>query len=119
MHASMIGQRRPKAKGRPYKASNRNIFEEVNAAAQGRIESLARGWVSKARMSGDNLFALNPTRADKKVGSFCINVRTGVWADFATDDKGGDIISYFAYLHGMSQIDAAKELADRLGVPHD
>jgi hypothetical protein len=119
MHASMIGLKRPKGKGRPRKASNRNIFEEVNAAAQGRIESLVRGWVSKARMSGDNLFSLNPTRADKTVGSFCINVRTGVWADFATDDKGGDIVSYYAYLHGLSQIDAAKELADRLGVPHD
>lgn len=119
MHASMIGLKWPKAKGRPCKASNRNIFEEVNAAAQGRIESLVRGWVSKARMSGDNLFALNPTRADKTVGSFCINVRSGVWADFATDDKGGDIISYYAYIKGLSQIDAAKELADRLGVPHD
>lgn len=119
MHASMIGLRRPKSKGGPRKAPNRNIFEAVNAAAQGRIESLARGWVAKARLSGDNLFALNPTRADKTVGSFCINVRTGIWADFATNDKGGDIISYYAYLHGLSQIDAAKELADRLGVPHD
>lgn len=119
MHASMIGQKRPKAKDKPRKALNCNIFEEVNAAAQGRIESLVRGWVAKARMSGDNLFALNPTRADKTVGSFCINVRTGVWADFATDDKGGDIISYYAYIKGLSQIDAAKELADRLGVSHD
>ncbi len=119
MHASMIGFKRPKSNKRPRKAFNRNLFEEVNAAAQGRIESLVRGWVSKARKNGDNLFSLNPTRADKKVGSFCINVRTGVWADFATDDKGGDIISYFAYLNGLSQIDAAKELADRLGVPHD
>lgn len=119
MHASMIGLKRPKSKGGARKASNGNIFEEVNAAAQGRIESLVRGWVAKARMSGDNLFALNPTRPDKKVGSFCINVRTGIWADFARDDKGGDIISYYAYINGLSQIDAAKELADRLGVPHE
>ena len=46
-------------------------------------------------------------------------MRTGVWADFATDDKGGDIISYYAYIKGLGQIDAAKELADRLGVSHD
>jgi DNA primase len=119
MHASMIGVTRPKPKGRPGKAPKRNIFEEVNAAAQGRIEALVRGWVANARMSGDNLLALNPTRADKKVGSFCINVRSGIWADFATNDKGGDIISYYAYIKGLSQIDAAKELADRLGVSHD
>lgn len=119
MHASMIGLTRPKPRGRPRKASKCNIFEEVNAAAQGRIESLARGWVAKARMSGDNLVGLNPTRKDRKVGSFCINVRTGVWADFATGEKGGDLISYYAYIHGLSQIDAARELADRLGVRHD
>lgn len=119
MHTSMIGRKRPKAKVRPRKAFNHNIFDEVNAAAQGRIESLARGWVSKARMSGDNLVALNPTRADRTLGSFCINVKSGLWADFATGDKGGDIISFFAYIHGLSQIDAAKELAERLGVPHD
>lgn len=119
MHASMIGLNRPKSKARPRKATKCNVFEEVNAAAQGRIEFLARDWVTKARMSGDNLLGLNPTRPDKNVGSFCINVRTGVWADFATGDKGGDIISYYAYINGLSQIDAAKELADRLGVPHE
>lgn len=119
MHASMIGLNRPKPRGRPRKASSGNIFEEVNSAAQGRIESLARGWVAKARMSGDNLVGLNPTRTDKRVGSFCINVRTGVWADFATGDKGGDLISYYAYINGLSQIEAAKALAEGLGVRHD
>lgn len=94
----------------------RNIFDEVNAAAEGRIKSLVEGWVSKPRMSGDNLFALNPTRPDKRANSFCINVCTGVWADFATDDRGGDIISYYAYIFGLTQIEAARALANRLGV---
>ena len=29
--------------------------------------------------------ALNPTRADKRAGSFKINLQTGRWADFAAD----------------------------------
>jgi len=41
---------------------------------------------------------------------------TGKWADFATDARGGDAISLRAYLEGMSQIEAARILADELGV---
>jgi hypothetical protein len=107
---------KPKQKPKAYTAFKYNIFDEVNAAAAGRIKSLVESWVSKPRLNGDNLFALNPTRADKSVGSFCINVRTGVWADFATDDAGADIISYYAYINGLSQIEAARDLANQLGV---
>ncbi|NOC47744.1 hypothetical protein GS605_20870, partial [Ruegeria sp. HKCCD7559] len=49
-------------------------------------------------------------------GSFRINLDSGLWADFATDDKGGDAISLFAYLNGVQQGQAARALAQRLGV---
>ncbi len=114
MHSSEIGKRRTKSRAR-----NRfqdKIFVAVNEAAKDQIKDLASKWVSKFRMSGDNFMALNPTRADKNIGSFAINVRTGAWADFATNDVGGDIISFYAYIHGMSQIDAARALASELGV---
>lgn len=117
MHPLDIGKPQAKSKPKFTRSSNSNIFEEVKAAAAGQIESLASRWLpGKTKRSGDNLMALNPTRADKKIGSFSINVRTGVWADFATDDKGGDIISFYAYLHNVKQIEAARELADLLGV---
>lgn len=123
MHAAMIGRTQTvvkvKIRKKVYALQKRNIFEAVNTAALGRIDSLARGWLVKPRKSGDNLFGLNPTRHDRSVGSFCINIRTGIWGDFATGDKGGDIVSFYAYLHGLSQIDAARELARQLGVDHD
>jgi DNA primase len=115
MHHTTNGSR-PKQKRSTRRDLNRNIFADVNAAATGRIEDLVLGWVSKSHISGDNLFALNPTRDDRKPNSFCINLRTGVWADFATGDSGGDIISYYAYIFRLSQIEAARELADQLGV---
>ena len=31
-------------------------------------------------------------------GSFSVSITTGVWADFATDDRGGDLVSLYAYL---------------------
>lgn len=82
MHPSEIGVRRPKPRG-PYQ---RNIFAEVNNAALSQIKSLAERWLPRTRMSGSNLMALNPTRVDKSIGSFGINVKTGAWADFATDE---------------------------------
>jgi putative DNA primase/helicase len=42
---------------------------------------------------------------------------TGAWADFATGDKGGDVVSLFGYLRGIRHADAARELARLLQVP--
>ena len=121
MHPSEIGLRRPAPKPVPRSNPSRegsasDIFCAVNAAARGQIRALAERWLATTRMSGVNLMALNPTRADRRIGSFSINTRTGLWADFATGDKGGDIVSFYAYLHGVSQIEAARELAKILGV---
>jgi hypothetical protein len=43
-------------------------------------------------------------------------MRTGRWADFATGDKGGDIVSLAAYLFGLSQSEAARQVAQMLGL---
>jgi len=57
--------------------------------------------------------AYNPHRLDKTLGSFRINIITGKWADFATRDRGGDIISLYAYVKGYSsKLQAAKELKE-------
>ena len=42
--------------------------------------------------------------------SFSFNLVTGLWKDFSTGDKGGDIISYYAFVKSISQGNAAKEL---------
>jgi uncharacterized protein (DUF927 family) len=59
---------------------------------------------------------LNPTRSDSKPGSFSINLNTGAWADFATGDKGGDLVALVAYIEGKKQGEAATLLADFLGL---
>ena len=60
--------------------------------------------------------ALNPTRHDRHLGSFRINMRTGRWADFATGDRGGDVVSLAAYLSHLKQSEAAEKLADGIGI---
>jgi hypothetical protein len=51
-------------------------------------------------------------------GSFSVNMNTGKWGEFASDDqRGKDLISLYAEIHGLSNGDAAKELepqAERL-----
>src|ERR1700730_5417116 len=60
--------------------------------------------------------ALNPARADRRPGSFKVNLRTGRWADVATGDRGGDPVSLCAYVEGVSQAEAARRLARMLGL---
>lgn len=49
-------------------------------------------------------------------GSFRVNVDSGVWKDFATDNvSGGDLISLYAAVKGYSQIDAARALLSYVG----
>lgn len=46
--------------------------------------------------------------------SFKFNIGSGRWADFASDDKGGDMISLYATIQGIKNGEAAKRLADML-----
>lgn len=58
-----------------------------------------RDWLPSGRQDGREWVALNPTRDDKTAGSFKVNLDTGQWMDNATDDRGGDAISLYAYLN--------------------
>lgn len=92
------------------------FIARVNAAALPCLENLCRDWALQGRRIGGEFVALNPVRADRRPGSFKINLRTGRWADFASGDTGGDPVSLYAYLHGLRQMAAARALATRLRV---
>jgi hypothetical protein len=91
-------------------------FARVNAAALPVLPALLNRWLPDGRKLGAEWVAKNPTRSDRRHGSFSVNTRTGRWADFATGDRGGDVISLAAYLHGLRQAEAARKLADMLGL---
>lgn len=73
-------------------------------------------WLPEGRREGQEWVALNPTRADAHLGSFKVNLVTGHWADFATGDKGGDLISLYGYLYGLKNGQAATQLMEILGM---
>ena len=91
-------------------------FETVNCAAMTALPAVLARLIPGGKIIAREFVALNPTRADRRPGSFKINLSTGRWADFATGDKGGDPVSLVAYLEGVSQVEAARRLARMLGL---
>lgn len=91
-------------------------FQRINQAALRSLDAILVRWLPDGRREGREWVARNPRRPDRRLGSFRINLDTGRWADFATGDKGGDVISLAAYLGHLNQAQAAIALADMLGV---
>jgi hypothetical protein len=98
------------------RATRRIAFASIAVAALTHADALTRRWLPDGRREGAEWVALNPTRTDKRKGSFKVNLRTGRWSDFATGDAGGDLISLAAYLFYLDQVDAARKIAAALGV---
>jgi hypothetical protein len=90
-------------------------FAAINAAALRDLPKLLGRWLQDGRRVGHEYVARNPRRADQHTGSFKVNLRSGRWADFATDDRGGDPVSLTAFLFGLTQGEAARRLGDMLG----
>jgi hypothetical protein len=101
-------------------APSRIAFARIADAALGHADRLTRRWLPDGRREGAEWVAINPTRADRRRGSFKVNLATGRWADFATGDAGGDFIALAAYLFHLDQAEAARKIAAALGIdPHE
>lgn len=91
-------------------------FREIADRALMSARYIVSEVAPSGRVVGNEYKALNPRRNDQRIGSFSINLETGRWADFACGEAGGDLISYVAYCKCMTQAEAARWLADRLGM---
>ncbi len=88
------------------------------AALAARLDgpSLIPQWLPNGKREGREWVARNPTRSDGSPGSFKVNLDTGRWADFATGDKGGDLVGLFAHLFTRGDNGAAfRELSSEFG----
>ena len=83
---------------------------QANQLVAPRIRQAIVTILPGGRIEGKSYVALNPTRHDENLGSFRIDLSTGKWIDFASSDRGSDIVSLCAYVKGLSQYQAAQYL---------
>lgn len=88
-------------------------FQALASALLDRAEQLLDQWLPGGKRVGPEYECADLNGGH---GSSCkVNVRTGMWSDFATGDKGGDLISLYAAVHGINNGKAARQLMDLLG----
>ena len=91
-------------------------FKRIADAALGCAETIVQRWLPDGRREGAEWVAINPARIDHRKGSFKVNLRTGAWADFAVNHRGGDLVALAAYLFRIGQREAAVRVAEMIGV---
>ena len=97
-------------------------FNSIKSTAMMYAQTLVSQWAPGGTINGPEYVTTNPTRDDKNPGSFCFNLKSGKWSDFSSKDGGKDIISYYAYTHGLKHTDrkdyymAAKQLSNQLNL---
>jgi hypothetical protein len=99
-----------------YINNNQLDFDKINKAALAALPAILNRLLPRGKTIGREFVAINPRRSDHNLGSFKINRYNCKWCDFSSGDKGGDPISLVAYIADVSQGEAAKLLAQMLGL---
>ena len=73
--------------------------------------------IKKHKITGDQLVGVCPFHDDKKE-SFSANLKNGQWYCFA-EGRGGNFVSFWAELCGVSTNDAYKQILDKYGARRD
>lgn len=92
-------------------------FSIVGRAALNSIETLLQEWFPNGVREGHE-FCIG-SREGEAGQSLRIRVtgdKAGVWSDFSDGEAGGDLISLYAFIHGVRPGQACKAIAERLGI---
>jgi putative DNA primase/helicase len=93
---------------------------DIARAAESRAEQLVASWLPGGRREGHEWKCGDLSGAPGGSLSVAIGgTKVGRWADFATDAKGGDLVSLYAAIRGIGQGEAAKEVAQQIGMALD
>ena len=89
-------------------------FKVVAAAALEQAPTLLAKWVGGKKSGGE---WKAQTTANGGIGdSWCMKLSTGEWLHGAGNEKGGDMISFYAAVHGIENIEALPLVAADAGV---
>ncbi len=84
-------------------------FEELASALLSRAEQLLAAWLPGGRRKLHEWVC--GSLAGEEGTSLSINIKTGKWSDFATGEGGRDLVSLYAAIHGLTQGQAALNVA--------
>ena len=95
-------------------------IQAIAARALAHIEAICTRWLPDGKKAGHEWeIGDRHGTPGKSLKVHLSGNKAGMWADFSTGDKGGDLVSLVAYIDGVSQGDAARRLAEFLGLPVD
>lgn len=95
-------------------AMNELDFKGLANTLLADARGLLQNWFPEGKMMGKE-FCVGDLRGGSG-DSLRINMNTGVWKDFASDNEaGGDLIALYAAKQGIGQGEAFKELAQQFG----
>ncbi len=89
-------------------------FKELAAALLARAGEYVISWCPGGKIVGREYMCGSIHGGEGN--SFRVNLDTGMWADFASTERGGDLISLYAALNGISNGKAFRELQGDAGV---
>ena len=88
-------------------------FATLAAALLDRAGTLVPQWLPGGDVRGHEYICANLQGGRGR--SCSVNLTSGVWADFSSDEKGGDLISLAAAIRGLNNGQAARELMREMG----
>lgn len=89
-------------------------FKELADALLARASTVVAMWLPGGVLQGHEYVCGSLSGGS---GTSCsVNIVTGRWADFASDDKGNDLVSLYAAVHGMTMGKAALHVAREEGL---
>lgn len=88
-------------------------FKGLNQTLLSRASEVLSVWLPGGRVQGNEYSCgdLSGSEGD----SLKVNINKGVWQDFATGEKGADLISLYAAIENLKPGEAAKKLAASTG----
>lgn len=89
-------------------------FTELAAALLLDAKRLVPMWLPDGDLRGHEYVC--GSLAGGKGGSCSVNMTTGQWADFATGEQGGDLLSLYATVNGLTMGKAALQVARENGL---
>jgi len=92
-------------------------FDGIAAAALQRADSLVEQWLPGGKRVGHEWICGSlGGEPGRRSWSCRVNLNTGAWADFAGTERGRDLVSLYAAIHGIGNGQAARDLAEQFGM---